>query len=145
MYRNILLAYDGSCDGREALRQGAKLASLCGARIILLTVIDISGGMLPVEGMSFVNDDEERQTNLMLEEGRSRLLELGISGDVDLRYGNPAEQIALSAQEIGADLIIVGHRNQGTLSRWLNGSVGASILIQTSCSVLIAVDSHLQR
>ena len=29
MYRTILLAYDGSQQGREALDQGAELASLC--------------------------------------------------------------------------------------------------------------------
>ena len=39
MYRTILLAYDGSQQGREALDQGAKLASLCKARVHLLAVV----------------------------------------------------------------------------------------------------------
>lgn len=141
MYRNILLAYDGSRDGREALEQGVKLAVLCGARVSLLTVMNVSGGMLPVEGISFV-EDEVRLTNATLEEGRRRLREWGVVGSVNLRYGNPAEQIASSAREIGADLVVVGHRNQGTLWQWLNGSVGVSVLKRACCSVLVAVESN---
>jgi len=142
MYRNILLAYDGSRDGREALEQGAKLAVLCGARVSLLTVMSVSGGMLPVEGISFV-EDEVRLTSMTLEEGRRRLREWGVVGSVNLRYGNPAEQIASSAREIGADLVVIGHHHQNALWRWLNGSVGASILNRACCSVLVAMEpSH---
>ena len=61
------------------------------------------------------------------------------------RYGKPAEQIILAAVEIEADLIIVGHRDQGTLARWLNGSVGELILHQPPCSVLVAVKSGALR
>jgi nucleotide-binding universal stress UspA family protein len=70
-----------------------------------------------------------------------RLQSVGCRGTNDVRYGNPAEQIALAAKEMKADLIVVGHRDQGTLSRWLNGSVGESILHYPPCSVLVAVKS----
>lgn len=53
------------------------------------------------------------------------------------RYGNPA-----AAREMNADLIVVGHRDQGTLARWPNGSVGESILHHPPCSVLVAVKSE---
>lgn len=141
MYRNILLAYDGSRDGREALEQGAKLAVLCGARVSLLTVMSVSGGMLPVEGISFV-EDEVRLTTAALEEGRRRLRAWGVVGSVNLRYGNPAEQIASSAREIGADLVVIGHHRQNALWRWLNGSVGAAILNRACCSVLVAMEPN---
>jgi nucleotide-binding universal stress UspA family protein len=36
MYTKILLAYDGSIEGRRALREGAKLAQLCRAEVFLL-------------------------------------------------------------------------------------------------------------
>jgi len=48
----------------------------------------------------------------------------------------------LTAREMNADLIVVGHRDQGTLARWLNGSVGASILHHPPCSVLVAAKSE---
>jgi len=58
MYRNILLAYDGSPDGREALAQAKNLASMYGATVRLLAVIDPSENFLVVEGMSFVADNQ---------------------------------------------------------------------------------------
>ena len=39
MYRRIVLAYDGTRAGREALRQGTDLAILCKAQVCLLAVV----------------------------------------------------------------------------------------------------------
>jgi hypothetical protein len=39
MYKRILLAYDGSVEGRTALREGALLARQCGAEVFLLSVV----------------------------------------------------------------------------------------------------------
>jgi len=44
MYAKILLAYDGSVDGRLALREGAKVARLCQADVFLLAVVNSSTG-----------------------------------------------------------------------------------------------------
>jgi nucleotide-binding universal stress UspA family protein len=38
MYKKVLLAYDGSIEGRLALREGAKLAQLCRAEVFLVIV-----------------------------------------------------------------------------------------------------------
>jgi len=78
----------------------------------------------------------------VLDAGARRLRGAGCTATSDVRYGNPAEQIVLSAREMKADLIVVGHRDQGSLARWLNGSVGASILHHPPCSVLVAVKSE---
>ena len=142
MYQKILLAYDGSPDGREALAQARNLASASGATVRLLAVIDPSESMLAVEGMSFVPDNQRFVTQSVLDAGVKRLQGVGCAATNDVRYGNPAEQIVLSAREMNADLIVVGHRDQGSLARWLNGSVGASILHHPPCSVLVAVKSE---
>ena len=41
MYKKVLLAYDGSIEGRRALREGAKLAQLCRAEVFLLAVVEL--------------------------------------------------------------------------------------------------------
>ena len=41
MYRTIILAYDGSLEGRLALREGARLAQLCQARVVLVAVVEV--------------------------------------------------------------------------------------------------------
>lgn len=141
MYHKILLAYDGSPDGREALVQARNLASMSGATVQIFAIIDPSENMLIVEGMSFVPDNRRFVTQSVLDTGVRSLESVGCTATNDVRYGSPAEQIVLSAKEMNADLIVVGHRDQGALARWLNGSVGASILHHPPCSVLVAVKS----
>jgi len=142
MYQKILLAYDGSPDGREALTQARNLASISGATVRLLAIIDPSENALVVEGMSFIPDNRRFATQSVLDAGVKRLQGAGCTATNEVKYGNPAEQIVRSAREMEADLIVVGHRDQGTLARWLNGSVGESILHHPPCSVLVAVKSE---
>jgi nucleotide-binding universal stress UspA family protein len=142
MYQKILLAYDGSPDGREALAQARSLASASGATVHLLAIIDPSENMVIVEGMSFIPDSRLDVMRSVLDAGAKRLQSVGCTATSDIRYGNPAEQIVLTARELKADLIIVGHRDQGTLARWLNGSVGESVLHHPPCSILVAVKSE---
>ena len=142
MYQNILVAFDGSPDGREALVQAGNLASVCGATVHLLAIIDPSENMLIVEAMPSIPDNQAFVIQSVLDEGVKRLRGVGCPATNELKFGKPADQIVLSAAEINADLIVVGHRNQGTLARWLNGSVGEAIVHHPPCSVLIAVRSE---
>jgi nucleotide-binding universal stress UspA family protein len=142
MYQRILLAFDGSPDGREALAQAKNVASACGAAVHLVAIIDPSESMLVVEAMSLIPDNQRFVVQAVLDEAVRRLRGAGCTATSELKYGKPAEQIILSAAEIGADLIVVGHRDQGMLARWLNGSVGETIVHQPLCSVLVAVKSE---
>lgn len=143
MYRKILLAYDGSRDGREALRHGADLARSCQAEVVLLAVFEPSQGVALAEGASptGLTEREREDVQQSLEEGLARLRRGGLTAEARLGHGNPAEQIGLAARDVGADLIVVGHREQGRLARWWRGSVGASLIANAPCSVLVAVES----
>lgn len=141
MHQKILLAYDGSPDCHEALAQAKSLASASGATVHLLAIIDPSENMVLVEGTTILPDNRGFVMQSVLDAGMKRLQSVGCTATNDIRYGNPAEQIALTAKEMNADLIVIGHRDQGTLARRLNGSVGASILHHPPCSVLVAVKS----
>ena len=52
--------------------------------------------------------------------------------------GAPGPEIAGVAKEIGANLVVVGHRPSGPLARWLFGSVGTYLVKHLRCSVLVA-------
>lgn len=142
MFQKILLAFDGSPDGREALAQAETLASTCGATVHLLAIMDPSESMLIVEAMTYIPEKQRFVILSVLDEGVRRLRRAGRIATSEIKYGKPAEQIILCAKEINANLIVVGHRDQGTLARWLNGSVSESILHQPPCSVLVAVKSE---
>jgi nucleotide-binding universal stress UspA family protein len=40
------------------------------------------------------------------------------------------------ANEVGSDLVVVGHHKQSTLARWLVGSVTATLIDRLNCSLL---------
>ena len=59
MYKKVLLAYDGSIEGRRALREGAKLAQLCGAEVFLLAVVETASSVATLEGGVVIPIDEQ--------------------------------------------------------------------------------------
>jgi nucleotide-binding universal stress UspA family protein len=141
MFRTILLAYDGTRAGREALDQGAELASLCQARVYLLAVVAHELGVALAEAAapSDLPEREYQEVRRVRAAGAEELRRAGLSVKTRLSTGSPAEEIGRMAHEVGADLIVVGHREQSALARWWRGSVGASLLAHAPCSLLVAV------
>jgi nucleotide-binding universal stress UspA family protein len=139
MYDKILLAFDGSREGLVALREGALLARRFQAQIFLLSVLNPSAlGASGPDG-TYVDASNEmiEASNAMLERGVSAAKRLGLEPTARLMIGEPAAQIGAYAKEIGADLVVVGHRRQGLLERWWSGSSGAKVSDHVDCSVLI--------
>ena len=137
MYRKVLLAYDGSIEGRRALREGAKLAQLCRAEVFLLAVVELSPIGTPDAGLTIPIDEQTANYESTLAEGVERLKALGFLPTARLETGNPGQKIADVAEEIGAQLVVVGHRPQGPLARWWFGSVGSYLVKRLRCSVLV--------
>ena len=140
MYHRILLCYDGTAEGRSALRQGADVAICMGAETHLLAVCRSGLDNAIPEGVSpvlFQCDDDRARA--LLAEGVAWLKERGLAAHGHFEYGDPLEHIPRVAREIGADLIVVGHRHRGRLARWWSESGGATLLDLTNCSILAAV------
>ena len=140
MYRTVLLAYDGTREGRLALREGALLAKICGARVVLLAVVEprVEYGMVMDGGVGYVPPVESDNFQKILDEGLSRLTRMGLTPEARLEKGPPADRIAAVAQEISADLVVVGHHKQGMIARWLLGSVTSALSDSLNCSLLVA-------
>ena len=81
---------------------------------------------------------ERERVEAVLDEGISVLKQQGIEAQGHLRAGEPSHQIAKLAQDLGTDLVVVGHQRRGVLARWWQGSVGASLLDRLDCSLLVA-------
>ena len=143
MYKKILLAYDGSREGLVALREGALLARQCGAQVFLLSVLSSSDlGASTDEGVH-ISDAHERLAvyEAVLDRGVSVAKQLGLNPTARLVTGEPTARIGTFAAEIGADLIVLGHRRKNLLQRWWSGATGAYITDQVHCSVLIGRNS----
>lgn len=139
MYKRILLAYDGSLEGRTALREGALLARQCGAEVFLLSVlVDPGTLLLPEIALAGAAARMEDDFAEILNEGVARLRKLGFDPTAKLVRGQPAEEIGKFARQIEADLIVVGHRRQSAFDRWWSGPTGAYLMDYTDCSLLVA-------
>jgi len=138
MYKRVLLAYDGSAEGRTALREGALLAKRNGARVFLLSVIGETAGTKMGEGVGGGGVAQQHEDYERLQrEGVTRLRSLGFDVVSKLTVGEPAREIGAYAAQIGADLVIVGHRRQSAFGRWWSGPTGAYLIDHINCSLLV--------
>jgi nucleotide-binding universal stress UspA family protein len=142
MHKKILIAYDGTREGRAGLLECADIAPLLGAEVHLLAVVRIPAGVFLAEGFvpEQLLDAEKRRTQEVIDEGVNVLTERGYRATGHLAYGEPVEEICRLARDLGVDLIVIGHRKQTSFaSRWWKGSVGQSLLEQAPCCILIAI------
>jgi nucleotide-binding universal stress UspA family protein len=137
MYRTILLAYDGTREGRLALREGAMLAKVFRSNVVLLAVVEPSFVTFAMDvGVTYVSADQKAEHQKVLDEGSERLTRLGLTHRTMLETGDPATCIARVAKDCSADLVVVGHHKTGRLARWLQEPVTSSLVELLECSVL---------
>ncbi|HQU15810.1 MAG: hypothetical protein B7Z66_03425 [Chromatiales bacterium 21-64-14] len=142
MYQTILLAYNGTREGRLALREGAEIAKACRTATHLLAVVSATSVVSLGEGFDtghLVSEEVARYQEI-LDEGVALLRGHGLTAEGHLAQGEPSERIAAMARALKADLIVVGHRNRSRFARWWQGtSLSASLLEQSPCSILVTI------
>jgi nucleotide-binding universal stress UspA family protein len=142
MFQRILLAYNGSREGKTALLSCAEVASFTKADTHLLAVAGMPSSMFLTEGFlpEELMEDEKKRAQEVLDEGAKQLRERNFQITPHLAVGEPVEEICRLAAELRADLIIVGHEQKASwATRWWRGSVGKSLLDCAPCSVLISI------
>jgi nucleotide-binding universal stress UspA family protein len=142
MYKNILLAYDGSDLDQQALIGCKDLTNWPSAQITLLTVLPNFYTSMGMEG-AFVGDDrahDHQVQNKILNSGVQSLKEAGYNAQGVALTGDPAIEIANYAKQLHCDLIIVAHKHTANwAARWW-GSFKSKALIEIAhCSVLIVI------
>ena len=141
-YRKILLAYNGSQEGKRALFEAADLAAYLQAETHLLAVASMPPSLFLTEGFvpEELLEEEKKRTQTVLDEGIRTLRERGFVATGHLAVGEPVEEICRLAKGLGVDLVVLGHnQNTSFAARWWKGSVGASLLDYAPCSILIAM------
>ena len=141
MYRNILLCYDGTIEGRNALKEGAEVALSMNAHTHLLAILRSSGADLKAEslGPSHFHDEQQQVAMRILREGVEWLKARNLDAQGQLVFGDPVGHIATCARKLGVDLIVVGHRHRSRLARWWSEDEDATLMEQAPCSILVAL------
>ena len=141
MYKKILMAFNGSREGRAALLESAEIAAFLNAETYLLAVAGMPPSLFLTEGFlpEELLEEEKKRTQEILDEGIKLLKEQGFNTTGHLTVGEPVEEICRVAADLGVDLLVLGHRQKLSFAaRWWKGSVGAALLDYAPCSILIA-------
>jgi nucleotide-binding universal stress UspA family protein len=140
MFNRILLAYNGSREGKSALLASAEIAAFAKSEVHLLAVAGMPSSMFLTEGFlpEELLEEEKKRAQEVLNEGISQLQQRGFKVAGHLAVGEPVEEICRLASGIKCDVIVVGHQQKASwASRWWRGSVGKSLLDCSPCSIYI--------
>lgn len=143
MYKQILLAYNGSESGQKALLDCREIAQWSGAKLVLVAVMPPPAAFVGGEGGVYdgrYEEEERREYQAILDDGMRRLREGGREVEGEVVVGDAVDAIAGMARRIGADLIVVGHKHLDSwAARWWRGSVSKSLIEHAPCSVLVVI------
>jgi len=134
-FTNILVATDFGKPAACAVQLAASLAEAFGAKLTLLFVFSLPptmglmGGPFPIEQLQ----DRARKA---LDVETARLAQRVPTATGVIRAGSPWEEILQEANELGADLIVLGTHGRRGLPRALIGSVAERVLRMASIPVL---------
>jgi nucleotide-binding universal stress UspA family protein len=133
--RRILVPVDFSESSEPALKFAAKLAAGFKAELSLLHVIEpcLPTGDLALD-LARMRIDFKKGAQRRLEELLKRC---SMACRAVVRAGSPSQQILEEAEEIGADLIVIGTHGRTGLPHLLIGSVAERVLRLAYCPVLV--------
>ena len=143
MYKRIVLAYDGSQSGQQALLDCQELAHWSQAELDLVAVLPLGIGLVATEGGIYDAGLMEREKVAMqavLDDGLQRLQTAGHQATGALLIGDTVDEITTYAHKREADLIVVGHHHlNGWAARWWKSSVSKALIAHSHCSVLVVI------
>jgi nucleotide-binding universal stress UspA family protein len=112
MYHRILVALENSAADATILTHAGDLARLMGAGILLVHVAD-GWAARHFDQLNLRESEEMKADRAYLDEVRSQLEASGLSVDVELAKGDPANELIRIAEQGRVDLIAMsthGHR-----------------------------------
>jgi nucleotide-binding universal stress UspA family protein len=135
MFKTIVWATDGSPAADNALPYALALARADCAELVVVhdreILATIRAGATPLHA-----DEDELAAKIKAQVLELREEGLGVSLKLAAGTTNPAQPIAEVAQEVGADVIVVGTRGHTALAGLLLGSVTQRLLHIAPCPVL---------
>jgi nucleotide-binding universal stress UspA family protein len=145
MFKNILLATDGSAASDRAAQLAVELASANGARLTALFVIDPYPylGVGEASAVGFQSYMGHAYEHAALAHARVAKLCEHASPPVAVQLlrgedPSPADEIVRVAAREKADLVVVGSHGRAGLSRIMLGSVAAKVVAASPAPVLVA-------
>lgn len=146
MFSTIIIAWDGSDHARKAIRTGCDVAKKYGAKIWLCHTPE--GGTTPIAVDPFIGavgaplppEEIAAAGKAALDEAEALVKAEGcdVAGR---RVGSvaPSDDVAALAEEIKAELIVMGRRGRGAVAGLLFGSASQEVQRAAPCAVLTVI------
>jgi nucleotide-binding universal stress UspA family protein len=143
VFKRIVVGTDGSETAAEAVRQAIDLAKLSGATLSIISAFQpVSKRRTQAESEGAPPDIQyeigpREDVNLVLDDAAAKARGEGIEVQTHPIEADPADAILNVAEQVDADLIVVGNKGMTGARRYLLGSVPNNVSHHAPCSVII--------
>ncbi|MGM0606724.1 MAG: universal stress protein [Halobacteriota archaeon] len=138
MYDDILVPTDGGEQMDAVIDAAIDIATQRGATVHALSVIDRGVFLTLDEGLTDAVDEE---LTANAEQAVARVVDAatdaGLENEASVRQGRPGEEIRSYAEEIDADLVVMGTRGANGHERRMLGSVSQDVITDTPRPTLV--------
>ncbi|MDV2686523.1 universal stress protein [Alkalihalophilus lindianensis] len=136
MFKQIVVAADGSEHSMKAVEKTIELAKDRDTKVFVVYVVDGSTSKVDVlDSWDSLGISEKRNKRLAAMEQQAK--SENINYEVKIIRGEPAYAIVQFAHSIEADLIVIGSRGLNQLQQLVLGSVSHKVMKRATCPVLI--------
>ncbi len=125
MFETILFPIDRSPESREAAETVAQLVQHHNSRLVILSVVPGP------------DEAEIEAAEVLLSRAKAMFAERGVEADVIEREGMPAFTICDVADEVEANLIVMGSRGMGLTSEGAAESTTHRVIELSPCPVMV--------
>jgi len=134
MYQTIVVPIDIAQISRAPKMLDAARALLSeGGKIACLNVVQEIPGYVEMELSSELTPRLQSEAR---EQIKTLLSDAGLEATVEVRSGHPSQTILTFAEEVGADLVVVGSHKPG-LEDFFLGSTASRVVRHAKCHVLV--------
>ncbi|MDV0447570.1 putative universal stress protein [Methanosarcinaceae archaeon Ag5] len=137
LYQKIIVATDGTDYVKKAINTAISLSKLTGAELYAVYVADVSNITPTSAEWVLVSENIKKESDAALEYFKAEAEKAGIQYQTISLSGSAPGEIVQYANQINADLIIVGATGKKALERMLLGSVSEKIVRTAKQQVLI--------
>lgn len=135
MFKTVLFPIDQSRESRQAADMVAEVVKFHHSRLIILSVVEVPEPEEPAQAAGEMSSPEAIAE--LLKTAKTLFADQGIDSELIEREGKPAFTICDVADEIDADLIIMGCRGLGLTEEGVADSVTNRVINLAPCPVLI--------
>ena len=145
MYKNILIATDGSELADKAVSNGLTLAKELGSNVLIVTVTELWSALemarqidIDQDAVQHYEENEAKWARNVLSEAAVKAKELNISCEtLHVNNQHPAEGLVETAKSKGSDLIVIASHGRRGIKKVLLGSVAKEVITHSTVPVLV--------